>query len=419
MKPLCILVLLAFVSLLGCGGGGPAPDAGVQDAVVGVSVTGTDRLASRASTVLTAVVEGTGTFSSEVTWSLLSGGGSLSATTGASVTYTAPFARAETAVTVQATSEGDPSKHGVFTFTVARAPAASLLDGAYSGFRSVEGTFIPTEPPPRVEQFTLEPVSDTQVRLKPITGFPQGVLVDVHEDGTLTIPPQEGPASRYDKYCFRQQYFMREESSGPAGTGTWDAQGNLSLTWVSRYERECIGPGGPFPGTHSTSMEKTTSVFTGRRDEASWPPAPSLLVGVYEGTSSFSETTSPDNGPETTQSGTMAFTLSIEQAEDGRFLLKMIDDHPEGIPGTVQNDGRDLVFSAFSKPPTESGEGCQRQLFIGWYPPPEGAGWGSWGNRGELSLLWGSRSVTVCTGPDGATHRTVSRTLNTFTGRKR
>lgn len=263
------LLLLTLVVMSGCGGPvEPRP----PDAVTAVTVTGDAQVASEGTTVLTASVEGTGTYSSEVSWSLVSGEGTLSDTSGASVTYTAPFAREQTTVTVQAMSQADASKVATFTLTVARAPPASLLEGTYFGTLSSIEVITSASGPVGTRDITAETfyeftrVSDTQAQLTGPgyvgMGFPAGIPVEVHEDGTLTLPPQTGQRRLHDKYCW-QQFFIGESDSGPPGVGSWDAQGNLTLNWIIRLEQMCTVPG--TGGATRETFHHITSAFTGTK----------------------------------------------------------------------------------------------------------------------------------------------------------
>jgi hypothetical protein len=84
-------------------------------------------LFEKESVALDALVTGTGPFSSEVSWSV-QGGGSLSATTGSQVIYTAPEVVSEDAqVTVTATSAQTPSLSASTTLTL-KAPRISAVE---------------------------------------------------------------------------------------------------------------------------------------------------------------------------------------------------------------------------------------------------------------------------------------------------
>ncbi|RKH04031.1 hypothetical protein D7X32_12185 [Corallococcus carmarthensis] len=382
--------------------------------MTGVSVTGADRVAFKARTVFTADVAGTGVFSTDVTWSIASGAGRLSAATGTSVTYTAPFVQEDSVVTVQAVSQADPSKSGLWTFTVGRAPVARLVEGVYEGPVSVTSTSSP-ESPPRQQQYTLEWVSDTQLHLSPILGFPKGVRVDVSEDGTLVIPPQDGPATGYDKYCFRQQSFIGGDAAGTAATGTWDVQGNLTLRWSLRYERECIGPGGPFPGSHIMYAYQYDHVFTGVRLEVPRPPAATFLEGIYYlGNWSFTEETTSATQPPSTRSVSRAFSFTIERESDTRVRIKGLFSSTEGVPVDVFEDGT-LEFLPYTAAPQGDDRTCERHFSIG-----EGStvtpGTGTWDRWGNLTLDWLSRSEIICAANEGSD--SLTRTTNTFVGRK-
>ncbi|MGE6758484.1 hypothetical protein ACQKGO_10760 [Corallococcus interemptor] len=262
------LLLVMLLALLGCGGSGqPAPPPG---AVSRVTVKGETRVPSEGSTVLTADVEGTGTYVSDVDWYLLSGEGFLSNAVGASVTYTAPLAPEELTVTLQAVSLMDPSKTATFTLTVSQAPAASLLVGTYAGTLSTHDQVTAASGPVTTEDkledisFTLTRVSDTRVQLSGIghlgLGFPSGIPLEVREDGTLGFPSQAGERRRHDKYCWKQ-YFINEPDAAP-GIGSWDRRGHLSLNWVSILEQECTHP---VTGATSETTHRLEQAFLGTR----------------------------------------------------------------------------------------------------------------------------------------------------------
>ena len=111
--------LLALLPLVACVSG---------PVVTNVSVTATPAAigdcgaAEKLSGQLDAVVSGTGAFDKTVNWSVTSvGGGTLSATTGASVTYTLPTMTAwPESVTVRATSAADAARFGDVNILVKR-----------------------------------------------------------------------------------------------------------------------------------------------------------------------------------------------------------------------------------------------------------------------------------------------------------
>ena len=262
------LLLVMLFALLGCGGSEqPAPP---PDAVSHVTVKGETRVPSEGSTVLTADVEGTGTYVSDVDWYLLSGEGTLSDPVGASVTYTAPFAPEELTVTIQAVSLMDPSKTATFTLTVSQAPAASLLVGTYWGPLSTHEVVTNASGPVATldrrqgTYVTLTRVSDTQVQLwgpgHLEMGFPMGIPLDVREDGTLTFVSQTGLRRLHDKYCWKQ-YFINEPDAAP-GIGSWDRRGHLSLDWVSILEQECTNP---TTGVTNETTHRLEQAFLGTR----------------------------------------------------------------------------------------------------------------------------------------------------------
>lgn len=67
---------------------------------------------------LTAAVQGTGTFNSNVTWTIVSGGGTLSSTSTNTTNYTAPSVSANSTAIIMATSVGDATKSTTVTLSV-------------------------------------------------------------------------------------------------------------------------------------------------------------------------------------------------------------------------------------------------------------------------------------------------------------
>ncbi|GMU11488.1 hypothetical protein [Corallococcus caeni] len=259
MRSLRFVLLLAVFAMTACG---DEPKTGAT--VTDVAVSGESLVASEGTLVLTASVSGTGTYSSEVRWSILSGEGSLSATTGESVVYTAPFARQEMEVTVQAASVADTSKSTVFTLTVKRASATALLAGTYVGEDAYETTSGDTTTPgTSTLTLTVEAVSDTQIRIHGIPQFTEWVVVDVLADDSLRFQPITGPTTVHDKYC-RRYYFIGDEITGETGTGSWDGGQHLTLDWTTVMYQGCYPIGGQ-PGPYREFYTPTHNVFTGTK----------------------------------------------------------------------------------------------------------------------------------------------------------
>lgn len=101
----------------------------VSNAVTSISATSNKvNVDERSTATLTATVTGTGTFNNGVTWSIVSGGGSLSNPTANPVTYTAPSVSVDSPVVIRATSIGDPTKTANVNMTVKNidTPAATV-----------------------------------------------------------------------------------------------------------------------------------------------------------------------------------------------------------------------------------------------------------------------------------------------------
>jgi hypothetical protein len=260
MSSLRLLVLLSVVSLVGCGGTEPP-----KDAVTGVSVSGEEQVASEGTVELTAEVTGQGSYASDVVWSIREGDGGLSATTGASVTYTAPFARKESVVTIHAVSQGDASKVGVFRLTVKRAAPALLLAGTYVGTNAYEAkSGDSTSTGSGALTLTVEAVTDTQVRLRGVPNIQEWILLDVLADDSLSFQPNTGTTSTYNKYCHLRHY-IGDEVTGETGTGSWDAEQHLTLDWTTILRRACYPIGGGDPNNVRITYTYTANVFTGTK----------------------------------------------------------------------------------------------------------------------------------------------------------
>ncbi len=109
--------LLSAALAAACGSAAPA----AETTITGVTVASADALvAAGSATTLTATVSGTGEFSSAVAWTLVRGIGALSATSGSTVSYTAPAsATSDSLVEVSATSEQDSRFVGTLELGVA------------------------------------------------------------------------------------------------------------------------------------------------------------------------------------------------------------------------------------------------------------------------------------------------------------
>jgi alpha-tubulin suppressor-like RCC1 family protein len=98
--------------------------------ITGVNVTAipTTSVAANATSELTATTFGTGAFGSGVIWSIVSGGGTINAVTGANITFTAPAFTNPTNTVITATSVQDPTKSGTVTLGInAVIPPASSI----------------------------------------------------------------------------------------------------------------------------------------------------------------------------------------------------------------------------------------------------------------------------------------------------
>jgi hypothetical protein len=85
---------------------------------------------SNATTTLAATVSGTGNPNPNAQWEIVSGGGTLSSVTGASVTYAPPVVTTDTTITIKASSSDDPSKTGTTQIVVEPIPTITGISVA-------------------------------------------------------------------------------------------------------------------------------------------------------------------------------------------------------------------------------------------------------------------------------------------------
>ena len=143
-----LLMLALVMPVVGCGGGGGG--GGSTPTHISVSVTANPTTVDGGDTVALSASVLNDTSGQGLTWSV-SGGGTLSGTSGFSVTYTAPAATSSAqSVTVTATSVADGTKSGSATITVAAAPtittsslAAATVGTAYSVTLAASGGIAP------------------------------------------------------------------------------------------------------------------------------------------------------------------------------------------------------------------------------------------------------------------------------------
>jgi alpha-tubulin suppressor-like RCC1 family protein len=155
----------------------------VSSSVTAVAVIAdVSSLNAASSTVLTSSVTGTNGFVPDVNWSIISGTGTISAPSGASITFTAPSLASVSNTIVRATSVQDPSKSSTISLNV-----NALLAG--SSITSVDVT---------ADVSTLNAARATIVHalVTGTTGFGDGVLWNV-VSGAGTISDSTGASVKF------------------------------------------------------------------------------------------------------------------------------------------------------------------------------------------------------------------------------
>jgi sugar lactone lactonase YvrE len=247
----------------------------VTDKITNVDASATPAtIASAATSSLTATVSGTGTFNAAVSWSIVSGGGSLSSSTGGTVTYTAPTVTASTPVQIKATAAGDSSVSKTVQVTVNPSTSTGTLTlniagpfGLTAFVPNVSVSGVGTPITSLGEQSLTVPVGDITVSVNSVTKA--GAFVDRVFSGYIfgpnnltstTVSITQGAVTKmtvlYDDGGFSGQVFLTYSSqkfygiddtvlAGPSGiitpvsslaTGTnyddiaFDKSGNLWIT---------------------------------------------------------------------------------------------------------------------------------------------------------------------------------------------
>jgi hypothetical protein len=164
---------------------------------------------------------------------LNSGGGSLSATTGAQVVYTAPLVNVPATAIIYAVSQSDSTKFDQIQITVAPPPDP----GSFFGGSTVSGPAVTTRLNDgyvfhQTETYTVTKVDATHVAIFDVftswgfdtstPGAAPNAVATLNSDGTLMLAHTCGitlinGASQYQQ-CVQ------------SGSGTWDYHGNLTFT---------------------------------------------------------------------------------------------------------------------------------------------------------------------------------------------
>ncbi len=232
---------LALVCVAGCGGS----ETGSRGATItAVLVEGPSALAYYSTATLTARVQGTGNFSPVVNWVINNGGGRLSASTGASVQYTAPLVLAPAAAEIFAISDADHSKVGRLAISITPAPpAGQAIAGTYDGDLHDYEHGPPTPANPsgiwadrRIRQsYLITAAGPNTVTVRGTfygaLSCSNGIPARANDDGTLVFTPL---------VCSTWYARCQIGESVLSGTGTWDYSGNLQFV-LHLLQSSCAG----------------------------------------------------------------------------------------------------------------------------------------------------------------------------------
>lgn len=101
---------------------------GITSSITSVNTTASVSTINEGTTsILTAIVNGVGSYNNKVTWSIVSGGGSLLNATDTQVNYLAPSVTADSTATVRATAVGDTTKSSDISLTIKNVASTSTI----------------------------------------------------------------------------------------------------------------------------------------------------------------------------------------------------------------------------------------------------------------------------------------------------
>ena len=142
-RAMSIIVFFLLTTLVACPDG-----SNIIASITNVQINAANLTMSAGdSQTVSATVSGMGAFDNTLNWTIQSGGGSLSATTGASVTFTAPTSSSASTSVIKASSAQDSSKFDSVSISVqASNPTSSItgvsLETAKPNLRASESTAL-------------------------------------------------------------------------------------------------------------------------------------------------------------------------------------------------------------------------------------------------------------------------------------
>jgi len=196
----------------------PSPDPTITALEASANPT---TLNSAATSSLTATVSGTGAFDPGVNWSVLSGGGTLSANTGSSVTYTAPNVASDTSVQIKAEAAGNYSIFKTLQLTV---KAATPTPGLTINKFTATPTSL-TAPGEVTLEWDVSGATQLELGGAAVTPLTQGSQkVSVTKTTTFTLKASNGSGTSSKSV---------DVTVGAAGLqpGVWDSSNWNEATW--------------------------------------------------------------------------------------------------------------------------------------------------------------------------------------------
>jgi Beta-propeller repeat len=194
-----------------------------------VSAGGVLRVPSGQSLDLNGSVAGPPGIDASVTWSIVSGGGTLSSSSGSDVLYTAPPVTSETTVVIRAVPVGDPTEHTDFSL---------IIDHGWP--QVVEST--PDDPHNAPQDIGV----GIAVDYTSSAVFVAGATTSGHFDLPANLGEQDGFVAKFDAYgnLLWVRQFGTEALDSVTGVAA-DTNGNVFVTGFTFGRSWTPGPAGP------------------------------------------------------------------------------------------------------------------------------------------------------------------------------
>ncbi|MDR3745797.1 MAG: putative Ig domain-containing protein [Acidobacteriaceae bacterium] len=286
-------------------------------------------IAGAATEAITATLTGDTTLNAGVTWSITSGGGTLSAVTTTSVTYTAPLPVTTANAVITATSKTDPSKTATLTIPLipisvgAISPSTATLGD--SSTQAFAGATVANDSSNSGVTWSISPATGAGTIISSTGAYnaPTTVISSV-TTVTVTAASVKDPTKTATATITLQPIMV-----GPISPATVSLSASGTKTFagaVLTYDGSNSGVTWSIsPGTGAGTIVSTTGAYT----------APT----VVSGTSPVTVTVTATSVKDTTKTTTATITLNPVSLTVSPTTATLVAGQPQTFTATVSNDG--------------------------------------------------------------------------------